>query len=110
MFLNQIARIYRTLFFGDGLATNLCRMLLRYPLLLKFVLRSIRFFPRLNTESFQMFSSIQNRSSFPSGLPGDRGSIPGRGKVVSSSHCVQTRPEAHPASCTMGTGGSFPRG
>jgi hypothetical protein len=28
----------------------------------------------------------------------------------SSSLCVQTGSGAHPASCTMGTGGSFPRG
>jgi hypothetical protein len=31
-------------------------------------------------------------------------------KDFSSSLCVQTGSEAHPASCTMGTGGSFPRG
>jgi hypothetical protein len=34
-----------------------------------------------------------------------RGSNPGEGET---SHAVQTGPEAHPASCTMGTG-SFPR-
>jgi hypothetical protein len=28
----------------------------------------------------------------------------------SSSFCVQTGSGAHPASCTMGTGGPFPRG
>jgi hypothetical protein len=28
----------------------------------------------------------------------------------SSILCVQTGSEAHPASCTMGTGGPFPRG
>jgi hypothetical protein len=28
----------------------------------------------------------------------------------SSNPCVQTGSGAHPASCTMGTGGSFPRG
>jgi hypothetical protein len=28
----------------------------------------------------------------------------------SSSLCVQTGSEAHPASCTMGTGGPFPGG
>jgi hypothetical protein len=31
-------------------------------------------------------------------------------KDFSSSLCVQTGSGAHPASCTMGTGGSFPRG
>jgi hypothetical protein len=42
------------------------------------------------------------------GQPGDRRSIPGRGeKDFSSSLCVQTGSEAHPASCTMGTGGPF---
>jgi hypothetical protein len=29
-------------------------------------------------------------------------------KDFSSSLCVQTGSEAHPASCTMGTGGPFP--
>jgi hypothetical protein len=31
-------------------------------------------------------------------------------KDFSSNLCVQTDSGAHPASCTMGTGGSFPRG
>jgi hypothetical protein len=34
----------------------------------------------------------------------------GRGKVFFSSLCIQTSSEAHPASYTMGTGGSFPEG
>jgi hypothetical protein len=43
------------------------------------------------------------------GRPGDRGSISGRGKNdFSSSLCVQIGSGAHPASCTMGTGDSFP--
>jgi hypothetical protein len=37
-------------------------------------------------------------------------SIPGIGKIFFSSLCVQTGSEAHPASCTVGTGGPFPRG
>jgi hypothetical protein len=41
---------------------------------------------------------------------GDRGSVPDKGKEFSSSLCVQTGSGAHPASCTMGTGGPFPRG
>jgi hypothetical protein len=41
---------------------------------------------------------------------GDRGSIPGGAKDFSSSLCVQTGSGAHPASCTMGTGGPFPGG
>jgi hypothetical protein len=31
-------------------------------------------------------------------------------KDFSSNHCVKTGSEAHPASCTMGTGGPFPGG
>jgi hypothetical protein len=35
---------------------------------------------------------------------------PAEAKDSSSSLCVQTSSEAHPASCTMGTGGPFPGG
>jgi hypothetical protein len=35
---------------------------------------------------------------------------PAEAKDIPSSLCVQTGSGAHPASCTMGTGGSFPRG
>jgi hypothetical protein len=35
---------------------------------------------------------------------------PAGAKDFSSNLCVQTSSEAHPAFCTMGTGGSFPRG
>jgi hypothetical protein len=35
---------------------------------------------------------------------------PARAKHFSSSLCVQTGSGAHPASCTMGTGGPFPGG
>jgi hypothetical protein len=35
---------------------------------------------------------------------------PVEAKDFSSSLCVQTGSEAHPASCTMGTGDPFPRG
>jgi hypothetical protein len=35
---------------------------------------------------------------------------PAGAKDFSSTLCVQTGSEAHPASCTMGTGGSFPGG
>jgi hypothetical protein len=38
----------------------------------------------------------------------DQGSIPAEAKDFSSSICVQTSSGVHPASCTMGTGGSFP--
>jgi hypothetical protein len=41
----------------------------------------------------------------------DRGSIPDKGqRILSSNPCVQTGSGAHPASCTVGTGGSFPGG
>jgi hypothetical protein len=40
----------------------------------------------------------------------DRGSIPAEAKDFSSSLCAQTGSEAHPASCIMGTVGSFPPG
>jgi hypothetical protein len=35
---------------------------------------------------------------------------PAGAKDFSSNLCVQTGSEAHPASCTMGTGGPFPEG
>jgi hypothetical protein len=35
---------------------------------------------------------------------------PARANDFSSSLCVQTGSEAHPASCTIGTGGPFPGG
>jgi hypothetical protein len=35
---------------------------------------------------------------------------PARANDFSSNLCVQTGSEAHPASCTVGTGGYFPRG
>jgi hypothetical protein len=36
--------------------------------------------------------------------------FPAEAKDFSSSLCIQTGSEVYPASCTMGTGGSFPRG
>jgi hypothetical protein len=35
---------------------------------------------------------------------------PAEAQYFSSSLCVQTGSGAHPASCTVGTGGIFPRG
>jgi hypothetical protein len=40
----------------------------------------------------------------------DRVRSPTEAEDFSSSLCVQTGSGAHPDSCTMGTGGSFPRG
>jgi hypothetical protein len=39
---------------------------------------------------------------------GDRGSIPSRGERIFPLASVQTGSGAHPAYCTMGTGGPFP--
>jgi hypothetical protein len=50
-------------------------------------------------------SSVSIMSDY--GLDG-RGSIPDRGRGFSSNLFVQTGSGAHPASYTMGTGGSFP--
>jgi hypothetical protein len=44
------------------------------------------------------------------GRPGDQGSLPGRGERIFPLACVQTGSGAHPASCTVGTGGSYPGG
>jgi hypothetical protein len=49
-------------------------------------------------------SSLSTVSDY--GLDG-RGSIPDRGRGFSPNLCVQTGSGTHPASCTMGTGGSF---
>jgi hypothetical protein len=38
------------------------------------------------------------------GLPGDQGSIPGRGERIFPLVCIQTGSGVNPASCTMGTG------
>jgi hypothetical protein len=47
-----------------------------------------------------------SRVAQSAGLPGDRGSIPGRGESIFPLNiCVQTGSGAHPAACTMGTGG-----
>jgi hypothetical protein len=42
------------------------------------------------------------------GRPGDRGSTPAGANDFYSNFCVQTGSGAHPASCTMDTGGPFP--
>jgi hypothetical protein len=52
-------------------------------------------------------SSVSTVSDY--GLDG-RGSIPDRGTYKTSNLCVQTGCGAHPASYTMGTGGTFPGG
>jgi hypothetical protein len=61
------------------------------------------------SELESMSIQLQHRVCCPSSLR--RGSIPGRGEAfLSCSLCVQTGSGAHPASCTMGTGGPFPGG
>jgi hypothetical protein len=52
-------------------------------------------------------SSVSIESDY--GL-GDRDSIPGRGRGIFCSLCVQTGSGAHPPICTMATGGPFSRG
>jgi len=42
------------------------------------------------------------------GRPRKRGSIPARGKRFFSSPSVHIPPGVHPASCSIGTGGSTP--
>jgi hypothetical protein len=50
----------------------------------------------------------QYRVWLRTGRPGDRGSIPGKGKGFFLNLCVHTSSGAHPTSCTMGTRGPFP--
>jgi hypothetical protein len=64
---------------------------------------------RIGTNSINIV--ICDKLVFTSGRPGDRGSILCGGKEdFSSSLCIQTSPEAHPASCPVGTAGPFPGG
>jgi len=65
--------------------------------------QNMRFWASRNTHSYEEWLRTGRR--------GDWGLIPGRGKrIFSCSLCVQTGSGAHPASCTMGTGGPFPGG
>jgi hypothetical protein len=57
---------------------------------------------RVNSGSIVSDYGLDDR---PIGVPS-----PAEAKDFSSILCVQTGSEAHPASCTMGTGGSFPEG
>jgi hypothetical protein len=66
-------------------------------------------------ESLKDFAATSNaRSQYSvwlrSGRPGDRGSIPGRGKRIFPLNCIHTGSGTHPASCPMSTGGPFPGG
>jgi hypothetical protein len=58
-----------------------------------------------------LFVPVTPRVSFVSdyGLD-DRDSIPAEAEDFSSSLCIQTGSGAHPASCPVVTGGSFPGG
>jgi hypothetical protein len=60
------------------------------------------------TESCRTNVILNSTTLLRAGRPGDRSSILGKGKDFSSALYVQTSSEAHPASCTMGTGGPFP--
>jgi hypothetical protein len=68
-------------------------------------IHDIFIFPYRETQIWSRGSSVGIASDY--GLD-DRGSIPAGAKDFSSNLCVQTGSEAHPASCTMGAGGSFP--
>jgi hypothetical protein len=72
--------------------------------------RTIRFFGFSSYYKLQ-FDELGSSVSIVSDYGLDsRGSIPDRAKDSSSNLCVQTGSGAHPASYTMGTGGSFPKG
>jgi hypothetical protein len=75
----------------------------------------------LEQQSFQIWDTndSEDRSRVSSGsIVSDYGlddraigvRSPAEAENFSSSLCVQTGSEAHPASCTMGTGGPFPQG
>jgi hypothetical protein len=57
--------------------------------------------------NFEAGQLSQNSVWLRTGRPGDRGPIPGRGKVFSSGLCVQTDSRAYPASCKMVPGVLF---
>jgi hypothetical protein len=74
---------------------------------------------------FKVYSSIFLKVLWKTGAPGSSVSIvsgyglddraiefrsPAEAKDFSSNLCVQTGSGAHPASCTMGAAGLFPRG
>jgi hypothetical protein len=52
-------------------------------------------------------SSVSTVSDYGVDYRGIEVRSPAGAKDFSSSHCVQTGSGAHPASCTMGTGGPF---
>jgi hypothetical protein len=68
----------------------------------------------LEVTCFNQFKLLQSSGSIVSDYGLDDRAIgvrsPAGAKDFSSSLCVQTGSRAHPASCTMGTGGPFPRG
>jgi hypothetical protein len=69
------------------------------------VLSSVRFFEGGKYIADLTFSSVSVVSDY---RLDDRGSFLGKGTELSSSICVQTSSEAHPVSCTVGTGGPLP--
>jgi hypothetical protein len=59
-----------------------------------------------NTTCQRMVLKIEGATGY---MLDGQGSIPVRTKDFSLLHNIQTSSGAHPASCTMGTGESFPR-
>jgi hypothetical protein len=79
-------------------------MLVNYPSRITriYKVHSHKYWSRVSSGSIASDYGLDNRATgvrFPAGA-----------KDFSSTLCVQTGSGAHPASCTMGTGGSFPGG
>jgi hypothetical protein len=84
--------------------TDLCRMQYAYRFVTPLrVTPNVLFTRMLKTRSRVSSGSIVSDYGLD-----DRGSIPAGARGFSSNLCVQTGSRAHPASCTMGTGGPFP--
>jgi hypothetical protein len=68
------------------------------------------YFPCMRTLSWSRASSVSIVTGYGLDYPAIEVRSPTRAKDFSSSLCVQTSSEVHPASCPMGTGGPFPGG
>jgi hypothetical protein len=76
----------------------------------RYTIPELLFVPKFHTGTYQYKPG--SSGSIVSGYVLDDREIevrsPAGAKDFSSSHCVQTGSGAHPASCTMDTGGPFP--
>jgi hypothetical protein len=70
--------------------------------------RIVYYFPRMYKLYCQPGSSVSIVSSYRLDDRAIEVRSPAEAKDFSSNFCVQTGSGAHPASCTMGTGGPFP--